>query len=99
MKILRAAVLAAIIAVVMPGYVNAAGSSCENLLKLATLEHATVTLAELVPAGGFRAPGGGAAAQNASRFAQLPAFCRVAATVKPTADSDIRVEVWMPVSG
>ena len=29
----------------------------------------------------------------------LPAFCRVAATLKPTADSDIKIEVWMPASG
>ena len=64
-----------------------------------TLENATVTLAELVPAGGFKAPTGGNAAQNASRFAELPAFCRVAATLKPTADSDIKIEVWMPASG
>jgi len=26
----------------------------------------------------------------------LPAYCRVAATLKPTADSDIRMEVWLP---
>ncbi|HEY1759664.1 MAG TPA: tannase/feruloyl esterase family alpha/beta hydrolase [Bryobacteraceae bacterium] len=29
----------------------------------------------------------------------LPAFCRVTATVKPTADSDIKIEVWMPEAG
>ena len=29
----------------------------------------------------------------------LPAFCRVAATLKPTSDSDIKIEVWMPASG
>ena len=52
-----------------------------------------------MPAGAFKAPTGGNAAQNASRFAELPAFCRVAATVKPTTDSDIKVEVWMPASG
>ena len=28
-----------------------------------------------------------------------PAFCRVAATLKPTSDSDIKVEVWLPLSG
>src|SRR5205807_3631689 len=27
------------------------------------------------------------------------AFCRVAATLKPTGDSDIKIEVWMPASG
>ena len=39
-------------------------------------------------AGGGR--GGGA------QFADLPAFCRVAATLKPSADSDIKIEVWLP---
>src|ERR1700761_3563736 len=29
----------------------------------------------------------------------LPAYCRVAATLKPSADSDIKMEVWMPASG
>jgi feruloyl esterase len=97
MKRLRAVLLAVVMAVAMLDDVNAAGSSCETLLKL-TLENATITLAELVPAGAFKAPTGGNAAQNATRFAELPAFCRVAATVKPTTDSDIKVEVWMPAS-
>jgi feruloyl esterase len=97
MKSLRAVLLAVVMAVVMLDDVNAAGSSCETLLKL-TLENATITLAELLPAGAFKAPTGGNAAQNASRFAELPAFCRVAATVKPITDSDIKVEVWMPAS-
>lgn len=29
----------------------------------------------------------------------LPAFCRVAVNLKPTADSDIHAEVWLPASG
>jgi feruloyl esterase len=29
----------------------------------------------------------------------LPAFCRVAATLRPTNDSDIKIEVWLPASG
>src|SRR6478672_6482254 len=28
-----------------------------------------------------------------------PAFCRVALTSKPSRDSDIKVEVWLPASG
>ena len=42
---------------------------------------------------GGRGGGSGAAYKN------LPAFCRVAADIKPTDDSDIKVEVWMPASG
>ena len=32
-------------------------------------------------------------------FKNLPAFCRVAATLKPSSDSDIKIEIWMPISG
>src|SRR5205085_6568658 len=58
---------------------------------------ATVTSAETVAAGQFSLPatGRGAAQQNAA-FKQLPGFCRVAATLKPTSDSDIKIEVWLP---
>lgn len=29
----------------------------------------------------------------------LPSFCRVAATLMPSSDSEIRIEVWMPIAG
>jgi feruloyl esterase len=29
----------------------------------------------------------------------LPAYCRVAATLTPTSDSDIKIEVWLPSEG
>ena len=32
-------------------------------------------------------------------YASLPAFCRVAATLTPSSDSDIKIEVWLPSSG
>lgn len=32
-------------------------------------------------------------------FSALPAFCRVAATMKPSRLSDIHMELWMPISG
>src|SRR5262249_51082142 len=32
-------------------------------------------------------------------YKSLPAFCRVVAEAKPTSDSDIKLEVWLPVSG
>ncbi len=32
-------------------------------------------------------------------YGTLPAFCRVAATLKPSSDSEIKVEVWLPASG
>jgi feruloyl esterase len=32
-------------------------------------------------------------------FSVLPAFCRVAATLKPSPSSDIYMELWMPITG
>lgn len=72
--------------------------SCESLAKL-TLPHTTVTLATLVPAGGFTPPGGDAPPSRGPDFTRLPAFCRIAATLAPTRDSAIGVEVWLPASG
>ena len=45
--------------------------------------------------GGQAGPGRG---QNNS-YKNLPAFCRVQAISRPSADSEIKFEVWMPVDG
>ncbi|HYT65148.1 MAG TPA: tannase/feruloyl esterase family alpha/beta hydrolase [Vicinamibacterales bacterium] len=61
-----------------------------------------ISLAVSVPAGDFTPPTpftGGNAPPSGASFKDLPAFCRVAATLTPSADSDIKVEIWMPVSG
>jgi feruloyl esterase len=68
--------------------------SCEGLKSLA-LQDGTVTTAAVVT-GSFTPPG--ATNPNAT-IANLPAFCRVAVTLKPTADSDIKTEFWLPMSG
>ena len=47
-------------------------------------------------AGGAR--GGGRGANQPSPYATLPAFCSVAATLTPSSDSDIKIEVWLPES-
>ena len=78
--------------------VTAAGPvACEALGQVA-LANATVISAVSVQAGGFSPPGSVNAAA-AGPFATLQAFCRVTARLTPTADSDIRVEVWLPLSG
>ena len=38
-------------------------------------------------------------AQSVAAADGLPAYCRVAVTSKPSADSDIKIEVWLPASG
>lgn len=77
-----------------------ANAACADLGKIA-LPNATITLAQAVGAGLFAPPSDGAqAAVGAADAARtLPAFCRVAATLKPTPDSDIKIEVWMPAAG
>jgi Tannase and feruloyl esterase len=69
------------------------GAPCENLSAL-KLKNATITMAQTVGAGEFSPPGRGGG--RGGNFRGLPAFCRVAATLKPSADSEIKIEVWMP---
>ena len=70
----------------------AAATKCENLRSL-KLKDATVTVAQHVAAGSFKLPG-----VNGT-FKTTAAFCRVALTLKPSSDSGIQAEVWLPSSG
>jgi len=87
--------------VVVP--IHAAGS-CESLASLALVGSGLsrtppvqITLAESVPAGAFTPPGAAAGPQSGAATT-LPPFCRVAVTLAPSSDSDIRMEIWMPAS-
>ncbi len=71
---------------------------CESLASL-KLPNTTITSANTVAAGTFTLPTGGGLPSAGPQFSTLPAFCRVAATLTPSSDSDIKVEVWLPVSG
>jgi len=76
-----------------------AGSSenCERLAKL-QLDNVSIT-ATSVPAGAFVGPRQAFTGRDLSDFyKKLPAFCRVVAHAKPTADSDIIIEIWMPLT-
>src|SRR5579864_472865 len=87
-----------------------AGNTSDPCAKLASLAlpGATITAAETVSAGQYKMPEspltrlGGVSGMNAAgrvKDAPNPAFCRVAATLKPGSDSDIKVEVWLPLAG
>ena len=76
---------------------SVSAAACERLAASLPLPNSTVTSAEAVAAGAFTPPTGGANAERAA--AGLPAFCRVALTITPSSDSDIRSEVWLPLSG
>src|SRR5262245_12443846 len=88
--------LCAVLATPIYGQSLNRAASCESLSGLA-LPNTTITLAQTVGAGALAPPTTGGAAAPA--FGSLPAFCRVAATLKPSSDSDIKIEVWLPASG
>jgi feruloyl esterase len=83
----RVLALAALALASLPAFAN----SCEGLAAL-HLPHTTITHAELVTAGKF-------VPSTGKPLTDLPMFCRVSATVTPSADSNILVEIWMPQSG
>ncbi|HVH85725.1 MAG TPA: tannase/feruloyl esterase family alpha/beta hydrolase [Terriglobales bacterium] len=65
------------------------------------LPQAKITSAQTVAAGAFPVPANLPPwlAGAASLFQSLPAFCRATAEAHPSADSDIKIEVWMPLTG
>src|SRR5687768_7705350 len=73
----------------------AAAATCESLSS-AKLPNVTITMAQPVAAGTFTAPGRGG--RGGAPMADLPAFCRVAATLAPTSESDIKMELWLPAN-
>ncbi|HUB18637.1 MAG TPA: tannase/feruloyl esterase family alpha/beta hydrolase [Acidobacteriaceae bacterium] len=64
-------------------------ADCSSLKNL-PLPNTTITLAEEITSGAPDIPDAGAPLSG------LPAFCRVAGELHPTADSRIRFEVWLP---
>src|SRR5579859_1304402 len=66
---------------------------CESLAT-AKLPNAVILSAQMVAGHGFPAPPK-TTAREQKFFDALPAFCRVQAVAKPSADSDIRIEIWL----
>jgi hypothetical protein len=64
-------------------------ADCESLARF-ELTSTVITSAQVVPAGSFTPPQG-------NKLNDLPAFCRIVGSIKPTNDSDIQFEAWMPV--
>jgi feruloyl esterase len=87
--------LAAVAALALMSEPIRAATACADLKTLA-LPHTAITMAETVPAGAFRPPAGGRGGPQ--QFADLPEFCRIQATLTPSSDSDIKVELWMPAA-
>jgi hypothetical protein len=77
-------------AILFVAAIPAIAADCDNL-KTLNLSHTTITTAEAREPGSFTATG-------RRPIPNLPAFCRAAGTIKPTEDSDIRFEVWLPAN-
>jgi feruloyl esterase len=70
---------------------------CEQLQVLA-FSNAHITEATTIPEGVFDPPGReGLTPSRARRTAPLPAHCRVRLVLTPSPDSNINVELWLPV--
>ncbi len=69
-------------------FIELHAADCAAIRKL-PLQNTTITLAEDVTSGTLIPPG-------AEPLDKLPAFCRVAGVLRPTSDSVIHFEVWMP---
>jgi feruloyl esterase len=96
--------ISAVVFVALSAVTPAAAASCESLASLA-LPNTTITLAQTVAAGEFTPPPAPASARNIGgrgepvNWKELPAFCRVTATIQPVPDSNIKMEIWLPLSG
>jgi feruloyl esterase len=69
-----------------------AGTPCASLAAL-TIPGVTIKSADIVAAGPFTPP---AAPGTPTTVLTLPAHCRVDAIARPTHDSEIKFEVWIP---
>ena len=76
-----------------PPVQRTAAIGCEDLARAAP-PGARITVSEMRTAGAFAIPAGGGGFGPSSLT--LPRFCRVAATLSPTPDSEIRMELWLP---
>ena len=64
-----------------------AATPCANLTSLA-IPDVAITSAETTPPGKLDV--------GNSTLVEVPAFCRVHATARPTSDSEIHLEIWLP---
>jgi feruloyl esterase len=72
-------------------------ATCDNLSNL-SLPQTAITMAASVRPGAFAPPPSFSLRLQPGDVAykDLPAFCRVAATLRPSSDSEIKIEVWLP---
>jgi pimeloyl-ACP methyl ester carboxylesterase len=79
--------------------ISSRAQSCSDLRAL-RLENTTVISAQLVDSGKFVPPTmmRRTSPEFFTAFNTLPAFCRVRAVARPSSDSEINIEVWLPAT-
>ena len=75
----------------------ALAATCDSMNSL-KVPNATIR-ATSVAAGAYTQPGAVNAKTKGPGFGDLPAFCAVRVVSKPSADSVINIEYWLPESG
>src|SRR5262245_24864668 len=87
-----------VVSLLMLGLRPVAAATCESLADL-KLPDTTITSAQTVAAGAFTPPAAESTGPMLASYKELPAFCRATGIIKPTSDSEIKFEVWMPSAG
>src|SRR5262245_18349446 len=93
-SILKNLLCAAIVAITATS-IGFGQTACARLKSL-SLPNTTIRAAVLIPTGPYLPIGLPAAAAQYANV-QTPSYCRVLIVLTPTSDSDIEVELWMPV--
>src|SRR5919205_844588 len=76
-----------------------ADDACDHL-STAKIPNTTISLAQQIAAGEIKGPPPPFIGGDLTRvYKSLPAFCRVVAEAKPTSDSNIKMEIWLPAAG
>ena len=73
----------------------AVAAPCQSLSAL-SLPHTTLVSVTAVAAGQLKLPADSIPPNAAIDVSTLPSFCRVTAASRPSADSEIQLEVWLP---
>jgi feruloyl esterase len=87
---LRALAVLALLLVARASTHTAPAPVCESLAAV-RLPKTTITAAQPVIGGSFTPPG------STNPITNLPSFCRVAGVIKPSTDSNILFEIWLPL--
>ena len=91
---IKASLPTVLLVILAPVARSAATRPCESLKSL-NLPRTTITVAQTVAPGTLVLPG----FSRPDAWRELSAFCRVAATLTPSSDSNINIEVWLPSEG